>query len=159
MIKNKKYLIIVLIIYLFTGCSFDSKTGIWSGDEKEKQKIAELEKEQNQKINVEKAYSSENIYLREITAGKKVILNQPTKNLDWKMSGLNLQKFMGNSYLSSISNNFLKKKIGKNKLSNSKVMASPIVINNNILLTDDTGTIFILAEVENCIGKKIFIKK
>ena len=80
MIKNKKYLIIILIIYLFTGCSFDSKTGIWSGDEKEKQKLAELEKEQNQKINVEKAYSSENIYLKEITAVKKVILNRPTKN-------------------------------------------------------------------------------
>jgi len=159
MIKNKKYLIIVLIIYLFTGCSFDSKTGIWSGDEKEKQKIAELEKEQNQKINVEKAYSSENIYLREITAVKKVILNQPTKNLDWKMSGLNLQNFMGNSYLSSTSNNFLKKKIGKNKFSNSKVMASPIVINNNILLTDDTGTIFYISRSGELHWKKNIYKK
>ena len=159
MIKNKKYLIIVLIIYLFTGCSFDSKTGIWSGDEKEKQKIAELEKEQNQKINVEKAYSSENIYLREISAVKKVILNQPTKNLDWKMSGLNLQNFMGNSYLSSTSNNFLKKKIGKNKFSNSKVMASPIVINNNILLTDDTGTIFYISRSGELHWKKNIYKK
>ena len=159
MIKNKKYLIIILIIYLFTGCSFDSKTGIWSGDEKEKKKLAELEKEQNQKINVEKAYSSENIYLREITAVKKVILNQPTKNLDWKMSGLNLQNFMGNSYLSSISNNFLKKKIGKNKFSNSKVMASPIVINNNILLTDDTGTIFYISRSGELHWKKNIYKK
>ena len=159
MIKNKKYLIIILIIYLFTGCSFDSKTGIWSGDEKEKQKLAELEKEQNQKINVEKAYSSENIYLREITAVKKVILNRPTKNLDWKMSGLNLQNFMGNSYLSSTSNNFLKKKIGKNKFSNSKVMASPIVINNNILLTDDTGTIFYISRSGELHWKKNIYKK
>ena len=159
MIKNKKYLIIILIIYLFTGCSFDSKTGIWSGDEKEKKKLAELEKEQNQKINVEKAYSSENIYLREITAVKKVILNQPTKNLDWKMSGLNLQNFMGNSYLSSISNNFLKKKIGKNKFSNSKVMASPIVINNNVLLTDDTGTIFYISRSGELHWKKNIYKK
>ena len=159
MIKNKKYLIIILIIYLFTGCSFDSKTGIWSGDEKEKQKLAELEKEQNQKINVEKAYSSGNIYLREITAVKKVILNQPTKNLDWKMSGLNLQNFMGNIYLSSISNNFLKKKIGKNKFSNSKVMASPIVINNNILLTDDTGTIFYISRSGELHWKKNIYKK
>ena len=159
MIKNKKYLIIILIIYLFTGCSFDSKTGIWSGDEKEKKKLAELEKEQNQNINVEKAYSSENIYLREITATKKVILNQPTKNSDWKMSGLNLQNFMGNNYLSSISNNFLKKKIGKNKFSNSKVMASPIVINNNILLTDDTGTIFYISRGGELYWKKNIYKK
>ena len=159
MIKNKKYLIIILIIYLFTGCSFDSKTGIWSGDEKEKQKIAELEKEQNQKINVEKAYSSKDIYLKEIIAVKKVILNQPTKNLDWKMSGLNPQNFMGNSYLSGISNNFLKKKIGKNKYSNSKVMASPIVINNNILLADDTGTIFYISRSGELHWKKNIYKK
>ena len=31
------------------------------------------------------------------------------------MSGLNLQNFIGNNYLSGISNKFLKKKIGKDK--------------------------------------------
>ena len=44
------------------------------------------------------------------------------------MSGLNLQNFVGNIYLSGIGNNFLKKKIGKNKFSISQVMASPLVL-------------------------------
>ena len=42
------------MIYLFTGCSFDSKTGIWSGDEKEKKRIFELEKQAKEKIDVKK---------------------------------------------------------------------------------------------------------
>ena len=58
------------------------------------------------------------------------------------MSGLNLQNFVGNIYLSGIDNNFLKKKIGKNKFSISQVMASPLVFNDNIIFADDTGTIF-----------------
>ena len=50
------------------------------------------------------------------------------------MSGLNLQNFVGNIYLSGIGNNFLKKKIGKDKFSISRVMASPLVFNDNIFL-------------------------
>ena len=36
MIKKIKYLIFFLIFILFASCSFDNKTGIWSGSEKKK---------------------------------------------------------------------------------------------------------------------------
>ena len=59
MIKKVKYLIFFLIFILLVNCSFDNKTGIWQGGEKEKRRISELEKQQKQILNVEKIYSLE----------------------------------------------------------------------------------------------------
>ena len=58
------------------------------------------------------------------------------------MPGLNEQNFIGNIFLTGIDNNFLKKKIGKNKFSISKLISSPVILNDNIIFADDTGTIF-----------------
>ena len=52
------------------------------------------------------------------------------------------KNFFGNIFLTGIDNNFLKKKIGKNKFSISRVMSSPLSFKNNIFFSDDTGTIF-----------------
>ena len=159
MIKKIKYLTFLLILTLLASCSFDSKTGIWSGSEEEIRRISELEKEQNRKIDVVKIYSTENIYSKEISATKSVSLTEPKKNLSWQMSGFNLQNFLGNIYLSGIDNNFLKKKIGKNKFSISKIMASPLVYNNNIIFADDTGTIFSINQRGKVNWKKNIYKK
>ena len=75
------------------------------------------------------------------------------------MSGLNLQNFIGNVYLSGIENNFLKKKIGKNKFSISKVMASPLFSDSNIIFADDTGTIFNINQRGKINWKKNIYKK
>ena len=83
-------------------CSFDKKTGIWSGDKKEKIRIAELKNEQETKV-VDTIYSSsENIFSKEIALTKKITISKPRKNLSWKMSTLNQQKFLGNIYLSGL---------------------------------------------------------
>ena len=115
MIKKIKNLIFFLIFILFVNCSFDNKSGIWSGGEKEKKRISELEEDQGQIIDVVKIYTSESFYSKEITAVKSISLTKPKTNSSWKMSSLNLQNFIGNIYLSGIGNNFLKKKIGKDK--------------------------------------------
>ena len=57
------------------------------------------------------------------------------------MIHLNHQNFLGNIYLSGIDNVFLKKKIGKNKFSMSQVMASPLIFENSIIFSDNTGLI------------------
>jgi len=75
------------------------------------------------------------------------------------MSGLNLQNFVGNIYLSGIGNNFLKKKIGKDKFSISRVMSSPLVFNDNIIFADDTGTIFSINQRGKINWKKNIYKK
>ena len=113
MIKNIKYLIFFLIFILFASCSFDNKSGIWGGSEKEKIRVAELEKEQKLIIDVVRVYTSESTPSKEIPAVKSISLTEPKTNSSWKMSGLNLQNFVGNIYLSGIGNNFLKKKLAK----------------------------------------------
>ena len=159
MIKKIKYLILLLIFTLFTNCSFDNTTGIWSGNEEEKKRISELEKQEKKKIDVVKIYSQKNIYSKEISATKNVILTKPRKNSSWKMSGLNLQNFLGNIYLSNIDNNFLKKKIGKNKFSISKTISSPITFEHNIIFADDAGTIFSIDQRGKVNWKKNIYKK
>ena len=140
--NKKKNLIFFLILILLVNCSFDDKTGIWSGNKDEKKRISELEKKLHKTIYTDKVYSSKNIYLEEKALEKKISLSKPIKNLSWEMPGLNYQNFLGNIYLSSIDNVFLKKKIGKNKFSMTNTMSSPLIYNNNIFFSDDNGTIF-----------------
>ena len=137
--NKKKNLIFFLVLILLVNCSFDNMTGIWTD---EKERISELEKEQNRIINTVKIYSSEYIYSEEKALERKINLSNPIKNLSWEMYGLNNQNFLGNAYLSGADYRFLKKKIGKNKLSKSKIVASPLIYKNNIFLSDHKGTIF-----------------
>ena len=109
LMNKKKNLIFFLIFILLLNCSFDKKSGIWSGNKKEKIRISELEKEQETKV-VDTIYSSEAIYDKEISLGRTISISNPKKNLSWKMSSLNHQNFLGNIYLSGIDNIFLKKK-------------------------------------------------
>ena len=126
MIK-KKNLVFLLIFVLLNNCSFDDKTGIWGGSKKEKRRISQLKKEQGKIIDVTTIYSSGDIYSKEIALVQNISLSKPEKNLSWEMSSLNHQNFLGNIYLSGVENIFLKKKIGKNKFSMSKIMASPLI--------------------------------
>ena len=91
---TRKYFLIfnILSIVFLSNCSFDSKTGIWSGSEKEKERISQIEKEQKQVINTVKLYSSENIFLKEINSNKKIILTEVEKNNSWKIIHIHLSK-------------------------------------------------------------------
>tara|TARA_B100000029_G_scaffold494883_1_gene559195 strand:+ start:85 stop:1428 length:1344 start_codon:yes stop_codon:yes gene_type:complete len=155
---NKNLFLFVLFI-LISGCSFDSKTGIWGHGEKEKERISELEKQQKQIININKVYSSDNIFSKEIVLKNNIKLSKPKKNLFWEMSSLNYQNSLGNIYLSGIDNTFLKKKIGKNKFSMSNVMSSPLVSENFIILSDDKGTIYKIDQGGKVHWKKNIYKK
>ena len=157
--SKKKYLIFFFVPILLVNCSLDNKTGIWSGEEKEKKRIAELEKEQTQTIDVDKIYSSENIFSEEKVLSKKISLSKPKKNLSWEMSGLNHQNFLGNIYLPGIDNIFLRKKIGKNKFGMSKATDSPLIYENNIFFSDDNGTIFSVNQRGKINWKKNIYKK
>ena len=78
MIKKIKHLIFFAIFILFSSCSFDNKTGIWSGGEEERKRISELERRQN--AEVVKIYTSRNVYSEEILSTKNIILTTPKKN-------------------------------------------------------------------------------
>jgi len=158
---NKKKIIFFLISITLFNCSFDHKTGIWDGSKSEERRLSKLEKEQrkNKDSNIFKVFSSEDIYDEEVILKEEVVLSKPIKNLSWKMSGLNYQNFLGNIYLQSADINFLKKKVGKNKLSLSRYTSTPLFYMNNLLLSDDKGTIFYIDEYGELIWKKnIYIK-
>ena len=140
--NKKKNLIFFLIFILLVNCSFTNYAGIWDGSENEKRRISKLESEQKKNKDIDIIYSSNNIYSKEISLTKNISLTNSKENLSWKMSSLNHQNFLGNIYLSGIDNVFLKKKIGKNKSSISKVISSPLIFNNNIIFSDSNGTIF-----------------
>ena len=75
MTKKIKYLYFFLILILLSSCSFDKKTGIWSGEEKEKIRIIELEKEQKRISNTIKVYSTDYSFSEEIPATKTINLS------------------------------------------------------------------------------------
>ena len=54
MIKKIIYLYFLILFILITGCSFDKKTGIWSGEEKEIKRREALERAQQRISNTEK---------------------------------------------------------------------------------------------------------
>ena len=158
--KKIKFLIYSLIFSLLANCSFDNKSGIWSGSEEEK-KIAKIEIEQQKEKKVVKVYAFRTPYSKEIFPTQNINLTKSKNNMFWKTPGSNLQNFLGHIYLPSIENNFLKKKVGKNKFEILKIMSSPLVFNENIIFSDDTGSIFSIDRKgkinwKNNIYKKIY---
>ena len=156
---NKKFLYFFPIFVLLCNCSFDNKTGIWGGAKDEKERITQLENEQSKIIDVTKIYSSDETYSGEIDLTENVILSEPKKNMSWQTSSLNNQNFLGNIYLSGTNNIFLKKKVGKDKFSISRNIASPLIYKNSIILSDNTGSIFNINENGNVVWKKNIYKK
>ena len=154
MTKLKKFIAYSLSFLFFVSCSFDNKTGIWTGDQDEKKRISELRKKQKDKLEVIKIYSSEDVFAKEISTNAQVSLSKARKNSSWKMTGYNLQNFIGNIYLSGTDNNFLKKKIGKNKFSLSKIMTSPLIFDDEIIFSDDKGTIYNISRTGKLNWKK-----
>ena len=155
--NNKISLIFVTIYFFLVSCSFDSKTGIWTGEQNERKRADQLENDK--KLDIERLYSSKDIFVEEVAAIKNATLSQAKKNNNWRMPNFNAQNFKGHMYLSGINNNFLKKKIGKNKFSFSKVMSPPVFDENFIILTDNSGTIFNITKYGKINWKKNIYKK
>ena len=155
----KKSLIFFLVIILIENCSFDKKTGIWNSGVDEKKRISELEKKQKSILDVQRIYSSEATYSKKVTLNNSILLSKPKKNSSWKFMNLNLQNSFGNIYLPNVDKTFLKKKIGKNKFVSTAITIPLLVNENNVFLSDDTGTIFKLDQNGKISWKKNIYSK
>ena len=141
--KYIKYFLLFIFFGFSTHCSFHQNSEFWSGIDDDKKKIEEIEAwQQSQNDEIVRIFSTKKYYKEEISLSKKIILTKPKKNFSWVTNGLNNQNSIGHIYLDNINNNFLNKKFGKNKFKISNLITSPIVYNNNIIFTDDTGSIF-----------------
>ena len=158
--NKKRIIVFFLILILLPNCSFDNKTGIWTGEEYEKKRISDIEKDQIYKEkNIIKIFSSENIFAEEKTLQKKITPTKAKKNLSWQMSNLNHQNLLGNIYLSGVNNKFLKKKVGKNKISLSRITNPPISFKNFLFVSDDKGSIVKINEFGEISWKTNIYKK
>ena len=157
--NKKKNIFFFLVLIIFTNCSFDKKTGFWDGNDEEKRQISELEKAQSKTISTKSIYLSESEYKTEKNLSQKIKLTKPQKNLAWETYGKNNQNIVSNIHLSNIDNFFLKKKIGKNKFGLSKVTTNLLIYNNNIFVSDDTGTIYSVSQSGKINWKKNIYKK
>ena len=155
----KKILLYLLSSCIFFSCSFDKVSGIWSGTEKEKRRLGEIQIEQKETLNKRKLYSTENIYNTEIQPTLNTKISKPEQNTSWDLAGYNNQNLLKNFYLPAINNRFLKKKFGKNKFPILKTASSPIISNETIFLSDDRGTIYNLSKSGSTIWKKNIYKK
>ena len=157
---NKYFSVLLFFILIFVNnCSFDSKTGIWDGQKDEKERIYALEQEQASTVRRTKIYTSKKVFSTEIQLESKVLLSKPFNNAKWQMPGLNYQNLLGNIYLPSAKNKFLKKKIGKSNFLLINVTPSPLFYESNIYIADDTGTIHKINENGKLIWKKNIYKK
>ena len=134
MINLKNLFALLIFFLLLCNCSFDSKSGIWGDNQKEKKRISDLEKRQKGIIVIDKIYSSEKIFTKEIAIRKKITLTKSYKNSTWQMSGSNYQNNLGHFFLSNTDEKLIKKKIGKNK--------NPIPKKNTTLLSYKGNLIF-----------------
>ena len=98
--RNSKLFIIFITYCLLSGCSFDSKTGIWDGRKGEKKRISDLEDKQNSLLDSEKIYTSKDIFYDEISIKTiRIILNKPKNNINWKTSNLKSNKIIKEMHL------------------------------------------------------------
>ena len=155
--KIIRYIFFFSALCFLSNCSFDKKSGIWSGNEEEIKRITKLE-EENRAVKHD-IFSTSDDFAKEISAIKVVSLSSPIKNSSWPMSGLNLQNSLGNLYLESIQHKFVKKKVGWNKFNISQKMHSPLFFQNNIVLSDSNGSIFKISKKAKLFGGLTFIKK
>ena len=156
---NRVKIVFFLLFLLINNCSFDDKTGLWSGGEKERRKILDLEKQQNQTLKISKIYSSENIFNKELSLNKRLILSKPKNSFEWLTTNLNNQNNIGNLYVSGVDNVVLKKKIGKNKNSLYPSFSPILVFNKSIFLSDATGSIYSINKKGKINWKKNIYKK
>ena len=155
---NKKINYLVLLFFFIANCSFDNKSGIWNGNEKEKKKVLAQEKKQTTGNNT-RVYTSNSYFSEEVKFLSEINLSVAKKNSFWKMNGLNLQNSTGNIFLSGIENRFLKKKFGKDKFNISKIVMPPLITNENIIVSDDMGTVFSISKKGKIKWKKNIYEK
>ena len=155
--RNKIVLIIIFSLFL-VNCSLDNKTGVWSGSDKENKQITELEKK-NLNIKKIKILGSSKEFETEISSSKKTKLSKAVSNSSWPMQGLNTKNYYGNLFYKGNLVNISKKKYGKNKFLYHRVLVSPIISNNQILISDDRGNIFYINSKGKIIWKNNFYER
>ena len=146
-----KIIYLVFFLFFLNNCSFDNKTGIWTGSDK----IAK--KKDINKENLEFIFKKDNqiIQEKELSSENLLAINNPVLFSSWSQQYQNKFNYIGNV---SYTNKGNYKKFSK--ISRSEVNKNIIVHKNNLFFSDNKGNIGIFSFTRNqLIFKFNFYKK
>ncbi len=146
-----KIFLTLLIIFLLSNCSFDNKSGIWTNNVSDVEKLDQFKE-------FETLYSQTQTFKKLIKPSKnlKIIIDPIKKNNKWTDEHYNNSNNLENfSYKDTNEIIFKSKKISEFEIKNSFLFE-----NQNLIFTDVKGNIIVYSlEQENIIFKYNFYKK
>ena len=147
----KKIIYLIFLAFLINNCSFDNKTGIWTGSKNI------LKKKDTSDQNIELIFKKENEILKDknLTLNQNIKLGRLITFKNWTQSYQNKFNSIGNVLFFNEGNY---KKLSK--ISNSKINKSILVNNNNLFFSDFNGNIGVFSLTDNKVIYKFnFYKK
>ncbi len=130
----------IFILFFFNNCSFDNKSGIWTGSDK----IVKKNDQKDNNIELVFKKRGEEIKEKNLLSGQKLIFDKPILFSTWTQSYQNKFNNIGNiSFLNK--GNFKK----FSKISNSNINKKILVYKNNLFFSDYKGNIGIFSLKQN----------
>ncbi len=147
----KRIIYLIFLVFLLNNCSFDNKTGIWTGSENISKKKDIKDR------NIELIFEKQNKLIKdkELSLKQNLKLESPILFTDWSQSYQNKFNYIGNvSFLNE--GNYKK----FSKISKSKINKNILVSNDNLFFSDFKGNIGVFSLIDNkLIYKFNFYKK
>ncbi len=129
------YLLLIIIFFFSTGCSFDNKSGIWKDRAKEL-KVKKLDE------NVKFVFSKVEKFRKEISTDSPISLQPPVNNFEWLEENFDSSNFVPHLEYENKKNLIYKSKKILKKTNSSFSDFEPLILNKNIFFYDNQGTIF-----------------
>jgi len=135
----KKTINLIILFTFLNNCSFDNKTGIWTGSD-------QIAKNRNESQNLELVFKEKNniIETKELSSEQNLTLDNPTLFLAWDQRYQNRFNNVGNvSFLNE--GNYKK----YSKISKSEINENILVYKNNLFYSDYKGNIRVFSLSQN----------
>ena len=143
-----KFLNLFILFYLISACSFDDKSGIWTGTKK-------ISKKESQNLELIFNRNQNNLKTKELTSKKSLKIEEAKTYKNWsqryqnKFNNLNNLIFSNKGYYEKFS-----------KISNSKVNKNILFSKKNLIFSDQNGNIKVVSlENKELIFSYNFYKK
>ena len=135
-----KIISLIIFVTILNNCSFDKKSGIWTGSDK----IVKLD--EKKKENLELVFKSKvgTIKDQNFLKGEILKFDNPSVFQDWSQSNQN--KFNNVGHVSFLNDGNYKK---LSKISNSNINENILVYENNLFFSDHKGNIGVFSLSQN----------
>ena len=129
-----------IFLFLINNCSFDNKTGIWTGSDKI------VKKENKTSQNTEYVFKKRNNVINEIDLAPEqtIEIDKPKRYNEWSQSYQNKSNHI-NNILFLNEGNYQK----LSKISKAKVNKNILIYKNNLFFSDSKGNIGVFSLKEN----------